>query len=264
MLPSSIHDFANPQIDEDHRRDTTRGKDGAGGESQIPQSRVGRHRLGIRLAPYAIRDVLRRARASSPAVTATVRSTGMALPAWSTGSWIPISLPTSSAAKQTDRTQRQPMKVAITNLGQIVPAIGASHSRLVTQLSSTASALHPSAACRRRREQRRCCDRRRRHDGDPRPDRLACPCHVRRLHAAPTHRRLSRKLSARRHHDRHLRVRGACSGTTTRCRRCQGAGGGRTTLFAGLPARRHARHRRLGHSRARPDRADFKELKRRV
>ena len=76
--------------------------------------------------------------------------------------------------------------------------------------------------------------------------------HVRRLHAAPAHRRLSRKLPARRHHDRDLGLRGARAGPAARRRGRQGAGGRGAALLRGLPAGRHARHRRLGDPRAGP------------
>ena len=80
------------------------------------------------------------------------------------------------------------------------------------------------------RERRR-RDRRRRHDRDPRPDRFPRPHHLRRLHAAPAHGRLSRKLSARRHHHRDLRLRGACARPPERSRRRQGAGAGGAALL---------------------------------
>ena len=63
-------------------------------------------------------------------------------------------------------------------------------------MSASPSVGTAAAACRR---DGRCGHRRRRHDGHPRSHRFACPYHVWRLHAAPAHRRLSRKLSAWRH-----------------------------------------------------------------
>ena len=43
---------------EDHQHDAARREDEPGGEGQVPQSRLGRDRLGVRLAPHAVRDVL--------------------------------------------------------------------------------------------------------------------------------------------------------------------------------------------------------------
>ena len=141
------------------------------------------------------------------------------------------------------------------NLGQIVsgdwhePFVAGRHDRhrggrIVSVGTAAASAI----------ESRRRGDRCRRHDGDPRPDRLTRARHLRRLHAAPAHRRLPRKLPARRHHDGDLGLRSARAGPAARRRRRQGARGRGAALLCGLPAGRHARHRRLGHPRARPER----------
>ena len=58
MLPSSVEDFAHPEIASADREDPAV----AGGErarqGAVLQARLGRGRLGVRLAPRAVRDVL--------------------------------------------------------------------------------------------------------------------------------------------------------------------------------------------------------------
>ena len=107
----------------------------------------------------------------------------------------------TTSARRRARTASD-MKVAIVNLGQIVSGDWrdpfAAGDTIITEGERIVSV--GTARGRRGRERRR-GDRCRRHDGDPGPDRLPRARHVRRLHAAPAHRRLSRKLPAWRHHD---------------------------------------------------------------
>ena len=143
------------------------------------------------------------------------------------------------------------MKVAITNLGTIVSgdwrAPFVKGDTIITQDGRIAAVGTASAAeveaCRRR-------DRRRRHDRDSRSDRFPRSHHLRRLHAAPAHGRLSRKLFARRRDDVDLGFRSARARPAARCRRGESAGIGGAALLCGLSSRRHARDRGLGHSRA--------------
>ncbi len=111
-------------------------------------------------------------------------------------------------------------------------------------------ALVGTAACRRGRERRR-GDRCRRHDGDTGPHRFACARHLRRLHAAAAHGRLSGKLHSRRHHHGDFGLGGARAGAAERSGGRQGAGAGGAALFRDVPAWRHARARRFGDPRAR-------------
>ena len=50
MLPSSIEDFKDPMLKQDHPHHPARRDDGAGGQGEIPQGLLGRDRLGVRLA----------------------------------------------------------------------------------------------------------------------------------------------------------------------------------------------------------------------
>ena len=84
MLPSSIHDFADPHLKTIIDLTQRAAEDGAGGEGEVPQGRVGRDRLGIRLAPHAIRDVLCRRALRHHRPQLPHLSTGPARPAWST------------------------------------------------------------------------------------------------------------------------------------------------------------------------------------
>ena len=54
MLPSSFTDWANPDARADHPQDAALGGARPGRQGRIPQGRVGRGRLGIRLPPHAI------------------------------------------------------------------------------------------------------------------------------------------------------------------------------------------------------------------
>ena len=147
------------------------------------------------------------------------------------------------------------MKVAIVNLGQIVsgdwrnPFVAG--DTIVMRGRAHRLGRHRVGAGGRRGRRG---DRRRRHDGDPGPDRFPRPHHLRRLHAAPAHGRLSRKLPAWRDDDRDLGLRGARSGAAEGRRGRKGTGGRGAALLCRLAARRHARDRRLGDPGARPAR----------
>ena len=54
MLPSSVQDFADPELQQHHRAHPAVGEDEAGGEGQVPQARLGRDRLRVRLAPHPV------------------------------------------------------------------------------------------------------------------------------------------------------------------------------------------------------------------
>ena len=60
MLPSSVDDFANPGAGGLYRQDAALARHRLGRAREAVQARVGRRRLGVRLAPPAVRDVLRR------------------------------------------------------------------------------------------------------------------------------------------------------------------------------------------------------------
>ena len=193
-----------------------------------------------------------RARASSRPATATAPLTGPGA-----NGMVDSLMSALRSRRRTGRANRTngnaTMKVAIVNLGQIVSGDWrnpfAAGDTIVTDGERIVVGRHRvGAGGRGRRRGDRC----RRHDGDPRPDRLARAHHVRRLHAAPAHRRLSRKLSAWRHHDGDLGVRGACAGPAERPRGRQGAGGRRAALLCRLSARRHEGDRRLGDPGAGP------------
>src|SRR5262249_15820938 len=105
----------------DHRRHAARGKDGTGREGEVPQSRLGRDRLGIRLAPYAIRDVLRRRAFRHQWTQLSYLRLGRR---HRTGrrpdAFLPSRRRIEPKGELTAHLSRQPMKVAIVNLGQIV------------------------------------------------------------------------------------------------------------------------------------------------
>ena len=58
MVPSSVEDFADPELASLIGSDPVLAGDGLQGQGQAVQACVGRHRLGVRLAPHAVRDVL--------------------------------------------------------------------------------------------------------------------------------------------------------------------------------------------------------------
>ena len=58
MLPSSVEDFANPEMAALHRQDAAVAGHRLGRPGEAVQARLGRRRLGVRLAPPAVRDVL--------------------------------------------------------------------------------------------------------------------------------------------------------------------------------------------------------------
>ena len=58
MLPSSFKDCDNPDARADHPQDPTLGGARSGRQGEIPQGGMGRRRLGIRLPPHPVRDVL--------------------------------------------------------------------------------------------------------------------------------------------------------------------------------------------------------------
>ena len=120
MLPSSVHDFNDPELTRDHPHDAALGDDGAGGQGEIPQGGVGRGRLGIRFAPHAIRDVLcgralRDSRPQLPHLRLEDGAPGML----STICWRPT-ISQDELAPQSSQISDAAMKVAIVNLGQIV------------------------------------------------------------------------------------------------------------------------------------------------
>ena len=58
MLPSSFKDWTNPDARADHPQDAAVGGGRPGRQGEVPQGGVGRGRLGIRLPPHPIRNVL--------------------------------------------------------------------------------------------------------------------------------------------------------------------------------------------------------------
>ena len=85
MLPSSVDDFANPEIAALIERTQQSPAANARREGEVLQARLGRGRLGIRIAAHAVRDVLCRRDVRDHAAT-PIRCYDWAAPTrWSTG-----------------------------------------------------------------------------------------------------------------------------------------------------------------------------------